>query len=221
MQQRESGEHHRSGGVGQHEQAGRVHEHAESRNHALLVAVADGPADEHTADLRHHHQGDDQGRFGDAIAQAFLHVRDRVHIDRVDDQQGKAVAQRQQPESAGAQRLARAELRCAAGSGAPGPRPPAAGRRRSRPCLADGGGTPAPAASRWRWRPAPMRRQSRASRKFACSRRSPERTCRRRRGRAIAPTAHARGASEPVDDRDVDRKKPHRLEPSAMTMNAA
>ena len=110
MQHREGHQHHRAGRVGQHQQAGRVHEHAHGRDVALLEPVPDRPADQDAADLRHGHQGDDERRLRDRVAEAFLHVRDRVHVHRVDDEQREAVAEREQPESARAQRLARAVL---------------------------------------------------------------------------------------------------------------
>jgi hypothetical protein len=66
---------------------------ARGGDESLLEAVADRPAEHHAADLEQRHQRDDERRGADGIAERFLHVGDRVHVDRAHYQECETVAQ--------------------------------------------------------------------------------------------------------------------------------
>jgi hypothetical protein len=103
----EHDQHEGPAGVGQHQQADGVHQHAPGGHVALLEAVADEVAQAHAGGLPDGHQRDEERGVRHRVAQPFLQMRDRMHVDGGDDQQRHAVAQRQQPERARAQGLAR------------------------------------------------------------------------------------------------------------------
>ena len=110
MQRGEGNEHRQRDRIGEQQQPGHVHQHAGGGDQALLEAVADQPADADAAHLPDGHQRDHERGLGDRVAQALFHVRDGVHVHRVDHQQREAVAERDQPERRRAQRLARSEV---------------------------------------------------------------------------------------------------------------
>ena len=109
--QAREGDHHPVGRCPrEQEQRDGVPDHAAGRDHPLARAVS-GPAPAQvTPDLRDREQGHHRRRLRERVPEPLRDVRDHVHDDRRHDEQGGAVAERDQPERGGAHGLAGREV---------------------------------------------------------------------------------------------------------------
>ena len=94
----------------QEQQPGRVRGHAGHRDQALVEAVADRAGKHGARHLRRRNHRHDQRRQRQRIAEALRDVQRGVHVDGGNDDQGRAVPQRDEPERRRVHRLLQREV---------------------------------------------------------------------------------------------------------------